>query len=220
MLIKTDSISKSYTIDSSSIDVLKDIDLTIKEGEFVAIMGQSGSGKSTLMHILGLLVSPTSGTYHLEGNDVSSLPEDTRARLRNEKIGFVFQSFHLLAGVTVIENVKLPLLYGKQNGPAGHAYALELLASVGLKDRIYHKPNQLSGGQQQRVAIARALINKPDVLFADEPTGNLDSKTGSEIMNIFDRLHKQGKTIIMVTHEQSIASHAKRIIRIQDGRIA
>ncbi|OGK53183.1 macrolide ABC transporter ATP-binding protein [Candidatus Roizmanbacteria bacterium RIFCSPLOWO2_01_FULL_45_11] len=219
MLITTDNISKSYTVGGSSIDVLNDISLTIDKGEFVAIMGQSGSGKSTLMYILGLLISPTSGTYLLNGDDVSTLPGDTRAHLRNGKIGFVFQSFHLLPGVSVIDNVKLPLLYSKQNGPSEQAYAKELLEKVGLSDRLHHKPNQLSGGQQQRVAIARALINKPDVLFADEPTGNLDSKTGAEIMDIFDTLNKEGKTIIMVTHEKSIARHAKRIIHIQDGRV-
>jgi len=219
MLIATDNISKSYTVGGSSIDVLNDISLTIDKGEFVAIMGQSGSGKSTLMYILGLLISPTSGTYLLNGDDVSTLPGDTRAHLRNGKIGFVFQSFHLLPGVSVIDNVKLPLLYSKQNGPSEQAYAKELLEKVGLSDRLHHKPNQLSGGQQQRVAIARALINKPDVLFADEPTGNLDSKTGAEIMDIFDTLNKEGKTIIMVTHEKSIARHAKRIIHIQDGRV-
>ena len=219
MLIATDNISKSYTVGGSSIDVLNDISLTIDKGEFVAIMGQSGSGKSTLMYILGLLISPTSGTYLLSGDDVSTLSGDTRAHLRNGKIGFVFQSFHLLPGVSVIDNVKLPLLYSKQNGPSEQAYAKELLEKVGLSDRLHHKPNQLSGGQQQRVAIARALINKPDVLFADEPTGNLDSKTGAEIMDIFDTLNKEGKTIIMVTHEKSIARQAKRIIHIQDGRV-
>lgn len=217
-MIQTDTIRKSYTKDGGvTVHALKGATLNIKKGEFVAIMGPSGSGKSTLMNILGLLDRPDEGSYKLDGSDVSGLGADELAHLRNEKIGFVFQAFHLLPRTTAMENVELPLLYSKGGG--SREKALTALKRVGLEDRAAHYSSELSGGQQQRVAIARALVNDPEVLFADEPTGNLDSVSGEEVMKIFDDLHQQGKTVILITHENEVAARAERVIRIADGEI-
>lgn len=220
MIIQCYHLSKSYKLGrETAIEVLTDVSLSIKEGEFVALMGPSGSGKSTLMHLLGLLDTPTSGTVLFKDKDVSKLTDNERAIFRNAQIGFVFQQFFLLSGVSVLENTMLPLLYSKKKSALDKDRAIELLRRVGLNERLRHVPNQLSGGQQQRVAIARALINNPSIIFADEPTGNLDTKTGEGIMKIFMSLNKEGKTIVMVTHEASIAKHATRIISIRDGKI-
>ncbi len=217
-MIKTDQLCKSYTKDGGvTVHALRSVSLTVAKGEFVAIMGASGSGKSTFMNILGLLDRPDSGSYHLDGRDVGSLSDDDLAHYRNEKIGFVFQAFHLLPKTTALENVELPLLYSK--GGVSRAKALAALKLVGLEDRASHYANELSGGQQQRVAIARALVNDPEVLFADEPTGNLDTTSGDEVMEIFARLHEQGKTVILITHESDVAARAERVIRISDGEV-
>ena len=201
------------------LQVLKGISLNIHQNEFVALMGPSGSGKSTLMNILGCLDTPTNGQYILNNNDVSKLNDNALAEIRNREIGFVFQQFNLLPRLTAVENVALPLVYAGVAKKKRTAMALDLLHRVGLTDRAYHKPNELSGGQSQRVAIARALVNNPSIILADEPTGNLDSKTSAEIMHIFSKIHADGNTIILVTHEEDIASHAKRIIRLKDGMI-
>lgn len=218
-IIETSNISKKYVMGSEVIEALKSITISIDKGEYVAFMGPSGSGKSTLMNIVGCLDTPTSGSYILNNKDVSDLSENELAEIRNKEIGFVFQTFNLLPRSTSLENVALPLIYAGYNKTDRTELALEVLRSVGLGDRAKHKPNELSGGQRQRVAIARALVNNPSIVLADEPTGNLDSKTSYEIMDLFEDLHSKGNTIIMVTHEEDIAQYAHRIIRLRDGLI-
>tara|TARA_B110000263_G_scaffold243396_1_gene250061 strand:- start:438 stop:1145 length:708 start_codon:yes stop_codon:yes gene_type:complete len=219
-LIEMNSICKSYRNIGFETKVLKDVTLHIKEGDYVSIIGPSGAGKSTLMAIMGCLSQPTSGEYILDGEEVGKLNDRKLSRVRNEKIGFVFQAFHLLPGVTAMENVSLPLVYA-QNPPRNiKERARELLTKVGLEHRLHHTPGQLSGGEQQRVTIARSLINDPRIILADEPTGNLDSKNGVETMKTFDNLIKEGKTIILITHDQDVAQHADRIISIRDGQVA
>lgn len=215
--VKLSRVGRIYQTGDVSFHALKDINLVVHRGEFVAIVGPSGSGKSTLMHIIGLLDHPTSGTYQLDGQDVASLSEDSLANLRNRKIGFVFQSFNLLGRTTALKNVALPLTYAGVGQEEREKRAKSLLDEVGLSDKLGSLPNQLSGGQQQRVAIARALVTNPEIILADEPTGNLDTKSGSEIMKVFDNLHKRGQTIILITHETAIARHAGRIIKMRDG---
>lgn len=223
ILIQTSNLSKIYAKGKRQADIetpaLRDITLQIQEGEFTAIMGPSGSGKSTLMHILGFLDTPTSGEYLFEGKKTSNLTEDLVADIRRDKIGFVFQAFNLLPRTSALDNVILPLIYSNAKELIMKKKAEEMLDRVGLSDRRFHKPNELSGGQQQRVAIARALISDPSVIFADEPTGNLDSKSSLEIMEIFQKLNKEGRTIILVTHEEEIARYSKRIITLRDGSI-
>lgn len=219
ILVKLSKVNKIYTSGEVSFQALKDINLEIRKGEFVAIIGASGSGKSTLMNMIGLLDHPTSGQFELEGQKTSLLKENSLAQIRNKKIGFVFQSFNLLSRTSALDNVALPLIYAGVSLSERKEKAKKALEQVGLGDKLQSKPNQLSGGQQQRVAIARALVNDPEIILADEPTGNLDSKSGIEVMRIFDRLNKEGKTIIMITHEESIAKHAKQQIRIKDGEI-
>jgi len=218
-VIFTEGLTKTYQMGAEQVYALRGVDLQIQRGEYVAIMGPSGSGKSTLMNLIGCLDSPTSGRYWLAGRLVSSLDDDDLAYIRNKEIGFVFQTFNLLARATSLHNVELPLIYNGTPAEERAERAKEALRMVELGDRMLHKPNELSGGQRQRVAIARALVNKPSILLADEPTGNLDSKTGAEIMALFERLYEQGNTIILVTHELDIAAHAHRIIHIRDGRI-
>lgn len=219
-VVKLTNINKTYLSGEVEFQALKNINLEVKEGDFIAIIGASGSGKSTLMNIIGLLDNPTSGSYLLNGTDTSHLKEDHIAKIRNTNIGFVFQSFNLLSRTSALDNVSLPLVYAGVPVSARREMAKKALEDVGLGEKIDSRPNQLSGGQQQRVAIARALINDPAIILADEPTGNLDSKVSEEIMKLFEKLNAQGKTIIMITHETSIAKHAKRIIRIKDGEIA
>ncbi len=219
LLVKLSKVNKVYETGEISFKALKDINLVITKNEFVAVIGASGSGKSTLMNIIGLLDKPTSGAYELEGQDTSSLKEDHLAGIRNKKIGFVFQSFNLLPRTSALDNVAMPLIYAGVSKNERMERAKLALAQVGLGDKLSSHPNQLSGGQQQRVAIARALVNNPEIILADEPTGNLDSRSGKEIMEIFRRLNKEGKTIIMITHETDIAKNARRIIRIKDGEI-
>ena len=219
-LIELKNIRKSYPLDGFDLKILKGISLEINEGEFVAIMGPSGSGKSTLMNILGCLDKPTSGSYRLDGVNVEKLSSDALADIRNQKIGFVFQGFNLLSRTSAIENVELPMIYSKVPAAERHKRASEALTKVGLKERMHHQPNQLSGGQQQRVAIARAVVNNAPIIFADEPTGNLDTKMSLDIMALFTKLNKElGRTIILVTHEEDIALYADRIIKIVDGEI-
>jgi putative ABC transport system ATP-binding protein len=216
-VIEIRNIIRDFKLGQEIVHVLKGIDLDIKRGEYVAIMGPSGSGKSTLMNLLGCLDTPTAGSYNLNGNDVSEMTDDELAEIRNTEIGFVFQTFNLLPRTTALENVALPMIYAGASKKQRKERATKVLSDVGLADRMDHKPNQLSGGQRQRVAVGRALVNKPSIILADEPTGNLDSKTGMEIMGLFDEIHKAGNTVIMVTHEEEVAAHAKRIIRLRDG---
>jgi len=218
-LIALEDIQKSYFMGGEALKVLKGISLQIEKNEYVALMGPSGSGKSTLMNILGCLDSPTGGRYILNNKDVSRMPDDDLATVRNKEIGFVFQQFNLLPRLNALENVALPLVYAGVGKKERNERAEEALRQVGLQDRSHHKSNELSGGQIQRVAIARALVNNPSILLADEPTGNLDSKTSIEVMDIFSKLHDAGNTVVLVTHEEDIARYAKRIIRLRDGHI-
>jgi putative ABC transport system ATP-binding protein len=218
-IIELENIQKSYYLGKQELKVLKGISLEVFKNEYVALMGPSGSGKSTLMNILGCLDSPTAGRYVLNGADVSKMEDDDLADVRNKEIGFVFQQFNLLPRLTAAENVALPLIYNGTSKKIRTELSLEMLDRVGLADRSHHKPNELSGGQNQRVAIARALVNNPSIILADEPTGNLDSKTSTEIMNIFDKIQRDGNTVILVTHEEDIAENAHRIIRLKDGVI-
>ncbi len=218
-IIRTESLIKDYLLGKVKVRALAGIELSIMNGEFVAIMGPSGSGKSTLMHIIGCLDSPSEGEYYLDGDLVSKLSKSALAGIRNRKIGFVFQSFNLLPHLNVLKNVELPLMYSGLSARKRKEKASQILASVGLSDRLKHKPNELSGGQRQRVAIARAIVNDPSILLADEPTGNLDSQAGGDILEIFNDLHKAGNTVIMVTHDALVAERADRIIEIRDGLI-
>ncbi|MGI5913100.1 MAG: ABC transporter ATP-binding protein [Bacteroidales bacterium] len=219
-VIEIRDIAKHYQVGTVLVKALVSVSLDIKRGEYVAIMGPSGSGKSTLMNLVGCLDTPTRGSYVLNGVDVSKMEDDRLAEIRNKEIGFIFQTFNLLARYTALENVALPLIYAGVAKEERIVLAKEALASVGLSDRMNHKPNELSGGQRQRVAIARALINKPSIIIADEPTGNLDSKTSIDIMNLLDAIHANGNTVIIVTHEEDIALHAKRIVRLLDGEVS
>lgn len=218
-VIQTKDIAKIYKMGVETVEALKSVTISIDKGEYVAFMGPSGSGKSTLMNIIGCLDTPTRGNYQLAGQDVSETSENDLAEIRNKEIGFVFQTFNLLPRQSSLENVALPLVYAGFSKSEREERALEVLGSVGLSERAYHKPNELSGGQRQRVAIARALVNNPSIILADEPTGNLDSKTSHEIMELFQLLHDQGNTIVMVTHEDDIAQYAHRIIRMRDGLV-
>lgn len=218
-LIRITDMSKSYIMGEQRVDALRGVTFDIYENEYLAIMGPSGSGKSTLMNMLGCLDTPSSGRYELNGKDVSTLKDDELASVRNKEIGFVFQTFNLLPRSTCLANVELPLIYAGMKASERRAKATELLENVGLGDRVGHKPNELSGGQRQRVAVARALVNNPSILLADEPTGNLDSKTGIDIMHLFERLYRSGNTLIVVTHEEEIAAHARRVIRLRDGML-
>jgi len=218
-LIRLEEVSKRYEMASETIHALRGVSIDIEVGEYVAIVGPSGSGKSTMMNVIGCLDTPTSGRYHLSGTDVSEMSENALADVRNRRIGFVFQSFHLLPRLSAFENVELPLVYRGDPARRRRELAEAKLAEVGLADRMTHKPTELSGGQRQRVAIARALVTDPALLLADEPTGNLDQATGAEILGTFDRIHAAGQTIVLVTHEPKIAEHASRVIEIRDGRI-
>jgi len=218
-LIEIDALTKRYMMGSQEVWALDGVSLSIEEGEYVAVMGPSGSGKSTLMNMLGCLDTPTGGTYHLRGEDVSTFSDNELAEIRNREIGFVFQTFNLLPRVNCLRNAELPLIYAGISKAQRRERAAEVLESVGLGDRMDHRPNELSGGQRQRVATARALVNQPSLLLADEPTGNLDTETGDEIMQLLEALHRQGNTILLVTHEEDIAHHARRIIHLRDGKL-
>ena len=218
-LIRTENLIKTYFLGDIKVEALRGIDLTIEEGDFLSIMGSSGSGKSTLMNILGCLDQPTSGNYYFKDKNISNLEKDDLSYIRNKEIGFVFQNFNLLSRTSSLDNVEMPLIYDGSNSGNRKKLASQALQMVGLEDRKYHLPNQLSGGQQQRVAIARAIVNDPGLILADEPTGNLDSKTSLEIINIFEKLNEQGRTIIMITHEEDIAAVARKKVVIKDGLI-
>jgi putative ABC transport system ATP-binding protein len=220
LVIQMRDLARSYVMGAETVNALRGVTLEIRRNEYVAIMGPSGSGKSTLMNLVGCLDTPTAGEYWLNGQEVSRMPDDALARVRNREIGFVFQTFNLLPRASALQNVELPLVYGGVPSRERRERARTALTRVGLGDRMQHRPNELSGGQRQRVAIARALVNQPAILLADEPTGNLDSTTSEEIMRVFEGLHTQGQTIIMVTHESDIAAHAARIITLRDGRVA
>jgi putative ABC transport system ATP-binding protein len=219
MLIDIRDITKVYVMGEEKVQALAGVSLGVEPGEYVAIMGPSGSGKSTLMNLIGCLDTPTSGSYILNGKEVARMTDDELAAIRNQEIGFVFQTFNLLPRTSALQQVELPLVYGGLSRKERRDRAVQSLTSVGLQDRMNHQPNELSGGQRQRVAIARALINNPSILLADEPTGNLDSQTGFEIMALFDELNSRGNTIVLVTHEEDIAAHARRIVRLRDGKI-
>ncbi|MDA0686342.1 MAG: ABC transporter ATP-binding protein [Bacteroidetes bacterium] len=218
-LISLEAIRKSYSLGGNVVHALREIDLKIEKGEYTALMGPSGSGKSTLMNIIGCLDSPSQGQYWLNGKEVSRMNDVDLSQVRNQEIGFVFQTFNLLNRLSALDNVALPLVYAGMKSKERLARAEEVLEQVGLKDRMHHRPNELSGGQRQRVAVARALVNNPSLLLADEPTGNLDTKTSHEIMALFEEIHQQGNTIVLVTHEEDIAARAKRIVRLRDGLI-
>ena len=219
MIIETKNLKRLFQVGSETVEALKGINLSVEKGEFVSIMGPSGSGKTTLMNIIGCLDTPTHGTYYLNNQLVNELDDDELASIRNKEIGFVFQSFHLLAKNSALNNVMLPMKYAGVKESEAENRAINVLDKVGLSDRISHAPSELSGGQQQRVAIARALVNNPSIIFADEPTGNLDSQTGDDVMNLFKELNSQGQTIILITHEEDVARQSKRIINIRDGLI-
>ena len=219
-LIQTRELWKTYKMGSELVHALQGLSVDVERGEFVAIMGPSGAGKSTLMNLIGCLDTPSRGTYLLNGHDVSQMEDDALARIRNREIGFVFQTFNLLPRASALQNVELPLIYSGVPAAERKVRAIEALGLVELEDRMDHRPNELSGGQRQRVAIARALVNKPSIILADEPTGNLDSKTGGELMSVFSRLHREGNTIVLITHESDVASHAHRIISLRDGLVA
>ena len=218
-LIEARGLWKSYSMQAEEVHALRGVDLDVEGGEYAAIMGPSGSGKSTLMNLLGCLDTPSKGSYRLNGREVSAMDDDELARVRNQEIGFVFQTFHLLPRASALRNVELPLVYRGIRAEERAERAKNALESVDLGDRLGHRPNELSGGQRQRVAIARALVNQPSIVLADEPTGNLDSATGEEILSIFDALNRRGNTLLVVTHEEDVAAHAKRVIRLRDGRI-
>jgi putative ABC transport system ATP-binding protein len=220
IVILTHHLTREYHMGAEVVHALRGVEIQIKKNEFVAIMGPSGSGKSTLMNLIGCLDSPTGGEYWLNGHRVSELDDDELARIRNQEIGFVFQTFNLLPRATALHNVELPLVYAGISAKERRARAMDALTRVGLADRVQHRPNELSGGQRQRVAIARALVNRPSILLADEPTGNLDSATSEEIMTFFEALHREGQTIVLVTHEPDIAAHALRQVHLLDGRVA
>jgi putative ABC transport system ATP-binding protein len=219
VIIHLENIRKSYFMGTQALEVLKGINLNIYKNEYVALMGPSGSGKSTLMNILGCLDSPTAGTYILNGHDVSKMEDADLAQIRNKEIGFVFQQFNLLPRLSAVENVALPLIYAGINKKIRTQMALSVLEKVGLADRSHHKPNEMSGGQIQRVAVARALVNNPAIILADEPTGNLDTRNSEEIMGLFSAIHSGGNTVVLVTHEEDIAAHARRVIRLRDGEM-
>jgi putative ABC transport system ATP-binding protein len=218
-IINIKALTREFSVGSEIVKALRGIDVSVQKNEYVAMMGPSGSGKSTLMNLLGCLDTPTAGAYSLNGTDVSSLKDDDLAVIRNKEIGFIFQTFNLLPRLTALENVALPLVYTGYSAEDRNRKASEVLEKVGLGDRMDHRPNQLSGGQRQRVAVARALVNNPSIILADEPTGNLDSKTSLDIMHLFEEIHQMGNTVIVVTHEEEVASHAHRILRLRDGLV-